>query len=516
MNFNKKIISKTNLSISVIIIIGILAVVNFFSYQLFYRWDLTQNKDYSISQVSKKAVSKLDDIVNIKAYFSQDLPPELVTLPQEVGDILDEYANYSNNKIRVEFIDPTNDEELEQKLMMIGIPQLQFNVFEKDKAQIVKGYLGMSIQYGDKQEVIPVIQNTANLEYQITLAIKKVTSEEIATIGFITSNGTADLSSEMNVAFQELQKLYQVRMIDLTTAEEIPSEVSTLIIASPKEQFEENQLKAINSFLMRGGSLLVLIDGVNIEEGLMANVNETGLNNLMESYGIRLNQDLVLDFSSGIVSFTLGGFLPISVNYPFWPKIVKQGFDQKNAAVAKLESLILPWVSSIELLTDKIDQNNKVSYLAQTTNKAWRQLDNFNLNPQQNFAPSGSIGKFTIAAAIFGKFNSAYPSTGSGQVSVDNARLIVVGDSDFIKDDFSQNNPNNLIFFQNIVDSLSLDEDLINIRSKSITDRPIKELSDSERVAMRYLNIFGLTVVVIAFGMIRYYLRRKSRFVDEL
>ena len=74
-----------------------------------------------------------------------------------------------------------------------------------------------------------------------------------------------------------------------------------------------------------------------------------------------------------------------------------------------------------------------------------------------------------------------------------------------------------LVFFQNLTDSLSLDGDLIEIRAKGISSRPIKsDLSETQKSLIRYLNVFGVTVLVIGFGLSRYYLRRKSRFVDDL
>lgn len=507
---NKKIKQKANFGITVIIIIGIIAVINFFSYQIFYRGDLTQNKDYSISKASKQVAGKLDDVVNVKVYFSKNLPSQYISLRQEVGDILDEYAAYSNGKIRVEFIDPGDNEEMKSELYMLGIPELQFNVLEKDKYQIVKGYLGMAAQYGGKTEAIPVVENTDNFEYQVTLAIKKVISGKMAAIGFVTSNAAASLDNEISAAYQKLRELYQARQVDLDIEKEIPDDINTLIIAGPKEKFSEDQLKAIDAFLMKGGSLLILADGVNVGEGLIASVNDTGLNDLLQKYGVKINNDLALDAVSGIVSFTQG-YITFSTNYPFWPKVSQQGFDRENSATAKLESLVLPWASTLEVATDKIDKTNKISYLARTTDKAWRQKDNFDLNPQQNFLPSEEKGIFNLAVAVSGKFASAYNNGETG-----NGRLIVVGDSDFIKDGFLRNAPDNLIFFQNIVDSLSLDEDLINIRSKGISDRPLKELSDGAKAAIRYLNIFGLTIIVVIFGMIRYYIRRRSRFVDEL
>lgn len=501
MNF-KKILKKTNLTLTVIIVIGILAVVNFLSYQIFYRWDLTKNKDYSISKVSKKTVKNLDDVINIKVYFSKNLPNQYITLQQEVKDILDEYQNYSNNKIQIKFIYPEEMENPEKELYMLGIPALQFNVVEKDKYQIVKGYLGIIIQYGDKTEVIPVAQSTENLEYQITMNIKKLTSKEATIIGSVSSHNCLNMEKEISVAYKKLNELYQARDVDLEKSDKIPNEIKTLLVIGPKKKFTEKQLKALDAFVTRGGSLLLLADGVKVEEGLKASSNDVGLNDLLKYYGIKLHNDLVLDRSSGMASFS-SGFFSFTTNYPLWPKIIKSGFDQNNAAVANLESLILPWASSIEILSGK---NTTVSYLARTTEQAWLQENNYNLDPQQGFVADNKAGHHNLAVSISGKFSGSY-----NQGSTKSGRIIIVGDSDFVSDRFLQQYPDNLIFFQNLVDSLSLDEDLINIRSKGVSDRPIKELSEVQKATARYLNVFGLTGVIITFGMIRYFLRRKNK-----
>lgn len=507
--FNNKIKQKTDFGITVIIIIGIVAVLNFFSYQIFHRWDLTQNKDYSISQVSKQTAGKLDDAVNIKAYFSGNLPSQYVSLPQEVKDILDEYANYSNGKIRVEFIDPKDDETIAQELYMQGIPQLQFNVLEKDKYQVVKGYLGILVQYGGKSEPIPVIEGTSDLEYKITSAIKKVTSKEIAGVGFVSGNQTLSADQEINIAYQKLREIYDVSAVDLKSQKEIPAGIKTLIIAGPKEKFADDELKIIDAFLMKGGSIILLADGVKVGQGLAAEPNDIGLNKLLENYGLKLNNDLVIDASNGVASFNQG-YVTFSSNYPYWPKVLKENFDKNNAAVANLESLMLPWASSIDVNAEKL-KDNKIYYLARSSADSWKESGSFNLNPQQQLNPQGKKGQFNLAVEVAGKFTSAY---GKGETA--NSHIIIVGDSDFIGNNFAQGNPNNLVFFQNLVDSITVDEDLINIRSKGVTERPIKELTDGEKAAVRYLNIFGLTLLVVAFGLFRYYMRRRNRFVDEL
>ena len=136
--------------------------------------------------------------------------------------------------------------------------------------------------------------------------------------------------------------------------------------------------------------------------------------------------------------------------------------------------------------------------------------DNFQLSPQAEIK-NGIRQKFNLAVAATGKFNSVFnqPSAGSGH-------LVLVGDSDFISDNFLRNYPDNLVFFQNVVDSLALGDDLIAIRSKGITERPLKEITESVKATVRYANVFGLTAIIILFGMIRYYARRRTKFVDEI
>ncbi|MEA1963017.1 MAG: GldG family protein [Patescibacteria group bacterium] len=509
-------IKKSDLSITVFLLIGILIVVNIFSYQIFYRWDLTQGKVYSISKASKNTVANLDDIVNIKAYFSESLPSQFISLRQEVADILEEYQAFSNGNIRVEFIDPLGDDSMQRELMMIGIPQLTFEIYEKDKRQLVNGYMGIAISFGANTESIPAVKrNTSDLEYQLTTAIKKVVSDEIATIGFLTTHGAASLENNIKAAHDELAGLYTVVPVQLTEEDpSIPEAIDTLIIVGPKEKFIEEQLKAINAFLVRGGSLLVLMDGAVVRDGLQAVNNESNLDELLAKYGITLNKNLVADKRSGMASFSQG-FFTFSSNYAFWPKITNEGFNPEHSAVSNLENVIMPWASSVSIDNSKISEEN-VKNLAFTTKGAWAIKDSYDITPNSANTPKGATQEYILAAAVNGNIPNAYANDYAEEQKEIYGRLIVVGDSDFISDNFLRNTPDNLTFFQNLVDTLSFDEDLIGIRSKGVTSRPIKELSDSGRASMRYLNVFGITIIVIAFGMVRYYMRRRSRFVDEL
>ncbi len=506
----KKIKQRSETYIAVLSIIGIVILVNFFSYKIFTRLDLTQNKEFSVSAVTKNTLKNLDDVVNVKVYFSKNLPSQFISLRENVGDILDAYANYSSGNVRVEFIDPSGDEELVSTLYAQGIPELQFEVYEKDQLQLVRGYMGMSIEYGSDSEIIPVVQDTKSLEYKITLAIKKLTSGELIKLGLLNAYGSLNREA-LGAGIAKLEELYEVVDVDLVNVEEIDSSLKTLIIASPKEEVPEVDLMKIDAFVAKGGKLLVLDEGVVINEGLQAVDKNNGLNGLLAKYGIKINNDMVLESkeNSGIASFNQG-FFTFQTNYSYWPKIARNGFDQDNSAVSKLENVILQWASSIDIDETKLGENYNVSYLAKSSNKSWRQLGQYDLNPQQAFAPSETQVS-NLAVDVSAKFRSPYDIEDSVF-----SRILVVGDSDFVSGNLASMG-DNLVFFQNITDSLSLDGDLIEVRSKGITSRPIKtDISDGQKSLIRYLNVFGITVLVVAIGLSRYFLRKKSRFVDDL
>lgn len=502
----KKKTSNFDTFILVLSTLGILIVINFFANNIFFRLDLTENKDYSISEVSINTAANLDDIVNIKVYFSENLPSQYISLKQDVQDILNDYANYSKNKIIVKIINPDVKEETRKELYLLGIPELQFNILEKDKYEVTSGFLGIAIQYGNNTEVIPVIENTLNLEYNLTLAIKKVTSKKLPTIGIY--NEISDYSRIINEKLGEYYQVIDVNLIDEEDTKDKLTRIDTLISIRNTTNMPDESLMAIDEFIMNGGALLALSEGVNITDNLSGSSNLNNFHKLIEEYGIRINNNLVLDNQSGFTSFSQG-FVSFMLNYPLWPKINKDGFDQDHAAVSKLESLVLPWVSSLELTNTNTNNEVTVSALLKTTKNSWTQNEHFDLNPRSPAisTPTEEVKQHTLGYSITGPIRSAYED----KIAL-NGKLLVIGDSDFLSDKYLRQNPENILFFQNIVDYLSIDEDLINIRSKGVTSRPIKDISDKTKATIRYVNIFGITFAVICFGMLRYYFRRKRHF----
>jgi ABC-2 type transport system permease protein len=537
-----------NFASIVSISLGIIVLINFLSLRHFSRLDLTEQQEFTLSDATKNIVSKLDNLININVYFTKDLPPHLMGLSRQVKDMLDEYRAYSHGNIRVSFIDPAKDKDLERKVRMLGIPRVQINIFEKDQAQIKNVYLGIAVSYEDKSEVIPVIQNVMNLEYDLTAATKKVTSEKIPVIGFLTGHEEPSLYKKLRSIRRSLEKQYQVREVEIQQGQFIDSEIDTLVIAGPNNVGDWDQF-AIDQYLMKGGKIFYMLDHIGFEEVSLNTVPQNSkLEPLLLKYGVRVGNDLVKDKLCSNASFS-SGFFSYSVPYEFWPKPSTKYFDQNNPALSRLESVVFPWTRSITV--ERNDDNIQVSNLVKSSPYASLEKGNRpNIQPQSSRDMLAQMmmghGKkkedfrqVNLAVALRGKFTSYFsnhpvPSTEKKKeesvIKPDEEKkekkpeavkespetqIVVVGTSRFIEDGFSNRFKGNELFFLNIMDWLNLGKDLISIRSRTVTDRPLEKTEESQKNMIKYTNTFGISILVIIFGLARFILKKRSRQAYE-
>ena len=528
----------------IFVVFGIVSLINFLSSRRFIRADLTADKRYTISQSTKKVLKRLDDIVTIDAYFSRQ-PARIAQLRQSVRDMLEEYRAFSKN-LQINFIDPaTGDEAQKQQLRFIGIPEMQINVIEKDKAEIANVYMGIAILYADKKEVLPVVQTTANLEYDLTSAILKVTSKEIKTIGFLTGHDELDVFGQaFGPLRQELSKQYDVRKVPIEADKAIDADVATLVVAGPKKELTEREKYEIDQFIMRGGRALFLVDPVVIQyEGLNVSSLTTGLNDLLEHYGVKLNDNLVLDVSMDQLTYSQG-FMTVTTGYAYFIKVLKQyqyrtgetsdGLSKDSIITNQLESLTFPWAGSLELIPNA-DTPVEAIALAKTSRGGWTAQSPYNISPtNRQFQPPTSVQQaHTVGISLSGVFKSFYagkaipPAKSSESDEVVTAKpaeeerttktdseatqIVVVGNSQFLQ----QGRPDGQLFFLNTVDWLTLGEELINIRSHGVTNRPLKEVSESEKFFLKFISIAGVPILVVAFGLVRFFLRRRAKRLVE-
>lgn len=511
---NKKKFYQLNNRAQIIIILVLIVVLNVVSSFFYQRLDLTAEKQYSLSPTSKKIVSELDDLVTIKAFITKDLPGRLVPLRQQITDLLSEYNNYSQQKIKIIYQDPADNATIEQEASSLGIPPVQFSQVEQDKYQVANGYFGIAVLYGEKREVLPVVQDATTLEYDLTSAIKRVRSEQKAVVGVYLGNGGKEVAQGQGYdqALKYLTKQYDVLPVDLTS-ESIPKEIKTLVVIAGENVFNNDQLKKIDQFLMQGNSLLLMAGNVAVSPQLQAKAQSSGLEKLAERYGIKIEQNLVLDASNEMASFNTG-YTQFIIPYPFFVKAINAGMNKDSVLVNKLQSITFPWISSLSI-QESDTESNKTFYLVKSSSKSWLQTGEYSLHPQQITPPTATdLQPSILAAAKFGAFDSFFSQEQNVTKKTDKARLVVVGNSSFISDMFISRNPSNMVFFSNLVDGLTEDLDLISIRAKNIEERPIKELDNGWRQTIKYLNIFLPSLILAIFGFIRLYVRRREAKKD--
>lgn len=494
-----------------ILVLTILIVLNFISIRLFFRLDLTKNNVFTLSEASKTLVQSLDDRLTIKAYFTEDLPAPYNNNRRTVLDLLNEYKAFSEGNFHFEFINPEG-EKGEKAAQEEGIPPVQVQVVNDDKLEVKRAYLGLVLLYEDKKEVIPVVQNLASLEYDFSSAIKRLTITKKPKVGYTTGHQETDLSS-LRAATQSLSQQYDLVPVDLSSGQPIDQDIASLLVIAPQKPFTDSAKFAIDQFLMKGGKAGFLLNGMSVNlnsQYRFAQPVKTGLEDLLESFGVRMNSDLIRDAqcSNITVMQQQGPFrFQSQVPFPYLPNI--SAFNVNNIVVKDLQNVVLYFASSLDTGL-ALGKNLKAEVLMRSSKQSGRQSGFMLIDPMQQYAPTDFAEKgIPLAVAVSGEFQSHFigkPLTPSITKSPA-TRIIVVGDGDFMNDDLA-GSKGNMVFFQNIVDYLSDESGLITIRSKDVTEPPLEQISDGMKKFLKYGNLVAPPLVIVLYGLMRW--RRRT------
>ncbi len=512
LNYNK--------IVNAILLVALIILINIFSLNVFTRLDLTDNNIFSLSDASKNILKKIDDRVTIKAYFTKNLPAPYSSVSRYVKDILEEYEAYGRGKIYFEFINPGDDKKLEKEALEFRVPPVQINALENDKLEIKKVYMGLVFLYHDKKEVLPVISKTAGLEYDITSTIKKLIEKNKKKIGIIQGHGEPDFNNQLSTLTAVFNKQYDVKPINLPNVNSI--EADAILWISPSDTISKSDLYKIDQFIMKGGKVGLFLNNydVKLEKGI-AFPKRLNISNFLENYGIKINNDMVMDLQCAPVSVSQRqGFFQIvnQINYPYFPIITD--FNKDEILVKDLERTVHFFPSSIDTaFAGKI--GIKFLYLEKTSDKSKLELRPYNVSPLQKFLPATFNKKGLIISGIYtGKFKSFFqkdsiPSEFDKNLYLgesDTNRIIVFTEGRFLQDDYLASARENLILASNIVDWLSQDEDLIAIRSKQVTARPLHAPeSNVTRNIIKWLNILIPPVLMIILGFVISVWRKSNR-----
>jgi ABC-2 type transport system permease protein len=524
-----------------VIILLIILAVNYLGYKFFVRVDMTENKQYTISKATKNVLAKLQDPVTAEFFLSSDLPPQLITVRNEVKDKLAEYAAFSGGKFKLRYIDPGTDTAKKETATSKGVNEIKVQVVEHDQATSKNVFFGMALSYADKTEAIPVV-DPSNIEYDLTSKLVKMTMAKKPKVGIF--EGPMTFNQQQPPAFNQVQNLlggpegmYDVVKINPQTDKVLPEDLDGLIVLGAFNMSEAMKY-GMDQLLMKGGKVLVAIDPM-MRAGNQGGLDQAypslpTLEDQLQVYGVRFDKQLIVDELCANAPFSQGMFTLLQP-YPLWPEIGPAGLNKEVAAVGKLEKLTLPWCCP---LNEVAVPGVKFSWLAKTSDKSFSINSPFSLMPDQNWrflkTSSPSKGPYNVIVMTEGALPTAFaggppqlppPAAGedpalqpapfnpAGQVKVagKDARLIVMSSAMGLSDDFFQIAPENGMFLNNAADMLLLGDDLLGIRSAPTAQRPLKALSDGLKLVFRWLNVLGVPVLLVLFGFMLWFMKGKRR-----
>jgi len=513
---------------------GILVLVNILLATTAYRWDLTSDKVYTLSPASRAIVSRLERPLHVKAYFTKDLQAPYNAYEEAVRDKLDEYKAYANGKLVYEFIDPTGDEGLEEEARRFGVSAAKIDFRSRDQREIKTAYMGVAFVYGDTQEVIPIIRNLGSLEYEISRIIRGLTSEQgKQKIGFLQGHGEPDLLRPMpqggpNPIRQAIDENYEVAAVDMTSSADIPDDIDALIVFAPMEEIPERHQLEIDQFLMQGKPVGFFIPShtANTRASRLQPINSS-LENLLQTYGIKLTKKLVIDRrQNGRTRFPVRqGPLVFQalINYPLFP--MTSDFNRDSIIVRDVDAMILPMSQALEL-TEVARESGGIKATPLIRSSSFSTIKTTGqppVDPQKlmdkELAKDEQPGPFVLAYTLEGMFDSHWaeqplPTEDDGtpvnrtiEKKSPETRMIVVGGAEFLRTSAQ--------VFLNMVDWLAQDDELISIRPRAPGSSILESLEPETQRLIGLTNVAGLPALFIIFGLIRWQVRRRTRFSVE-
>jgi gliding-associated putative ABC transporter substrate-binding component GldG len=521
----KKIAERGVLTVAVL---GSLVLINILSRYSFARLDLTRDRQFTLSDATVTTLEELKDPVTIRAYFSKDLPPPLSSHARYVRDLLEEYYAYADGNLRYEFIDPLSEEteadkekkkdvkqdifgravreqtSVERDLAGLGITPVQVRVNEDDKLEVKRAYLGIAINY----------QETGGLEYDLTTLIRKLTRERTPKIALLQGHEGPDLQKDLGQAYGLMSQLYDVTPLDLTSAEKIPDDVDAILVIGPKTPFSEEEQKEIDRFIVNGGAAAFLLDTIKPNlQTLETEEANSGLSDLLASYGVAPEPGLVLDAQCATINISQQkGFMRITqpVNYPYIPQ--PRSLDPYHPLTRGLSQAVFPFMSPLKVNVPE-SSNVEAEVLVRSSERSWVESPPYDLNPLQRWTED-QVGEqavhdlvVTLTGPIPSHFGASAPPATNGESA--RGRVLVAGGATFIQDQFLS--MGNQALLLNLIDWLLLDDALLAVRSRGLQAAPLQELSDGQRNAVKYLNMLGLPLLFVAFGLVRWRMRERRR-----
>lgn len=550
-----KISTKKNL-LSFLSLFGMLVAINIVGHFYFKRFDLTDDKRYTLSDSTIELLKSIDEPLFIDVFLDGKFPPEFKRLQNETKQLLEEFSSYNSN-LMFQFTNPLEDENNAQQyiaeLTNLGFLPTNINSTQKGKKEIIQIFPWAIANQGEKSVRVPLLVNNFGntpaeninssvqlLEFAFADALTKITKKEKKKIAILKGNGQMADKYQADCLLN-LKEYYHLGEFNFDSLQDNPNKVlenlkrfDATLIVKPTEAFSDNEKYILDQYIMNGGKSLWLMDKVIADIDSLQNKNnaslafprELNVDDLLFKYGVRINYNLVQDLlSTPITAQSEQGDVPIDWLYS---PIIK---SENNHAINNNINLVkLEFANTIDTLKNNIKKTILLKSSPQS--KAIGTPLEINLYEfmegvnEQDF----NKGNLPLGVLLEGSFTSAFKnrvkpfSAPSNQENGKENKMIVIADGDIINytyvnkkpllggiDQWTQQVYGNKEFLLNAMNYLLDDSGLINIRNKEVK----LAFLDKEKVNQDYHFIQLLTVglpliLLLLFALAFIFWRKKT------
>ncbi|MBI2645483.1 MAG: GldG family protein [Deltaproteobacteria bacterium] len=430
-----------------LIVIGILAALNFMGSRHTKRFDFTEQKLFSLAPQSIKVVKSLKDEVKITGFFKAQEKPLF-------DDLVNKYT-YHSNKIKVNFIDPDKDVAVAKQYK-------------------VKKYQTIIVERGKRETRVEALS-----EEKLTNAIIQVGKDKIPVVYFTKGHQEKEIQDTEREGYAQVRDAlkeegYEVKDVLLLEKGAVPSDCDVLILAGPQKPFLPKETEVILEFLKKGGSAMVLLDPENGKLGSAT----LGIESILTQVGITAEEDVVIDPIATI--FGQNAASPVVSSYGSHD-IVK---EQKLAS-------FYPLSRSLTVAKALPNANIKVTPIAKTSPSSWGETASIKAGKAKFDEGKDRKGPLNLAVAAEGSW------TGNPNKE-DELRLVVFGDSDFVNNGSFEFSGNGNLFLNSVA--------WLNNDVSTISIRPTAASSGKKFV----LTVILVPLAIVGSGVGVWWFRRKT------
>ena len=467
----------SNAIATAVLFFAILTVVILIVEKHPWRKDLTESGKYTLSQQTRKILDSIKEPVTIKAFF-RGMEQERAA----ARDLLDTFVYY-NNKLTYQFIDPDLMPELARQ-------------YE------VRSYGSLVLEGFNKKQTVPRVD-----EETLTNALFKLTQKQVKKVYFLLGHGEHSLADNGKDGYSGLRTAlagenYEIADLNLLQRDQVPEDASVVVVGGPRKPLMEPEIASLKNYLRRNGKLVLMLDPYN----------DAGLKELVESYGLQLHNDIVVDKLSRVFG---GSYLmPVVTQYGLHK--ITDGF---NIAT------FYPEARSVRSAKE-LPAGVQVVTLASTSQEAWSEMDQELLKQGQAGyddktdlpGPVPIVAMAEITQKEGDPKKPAPESPGAeesdmegktGQTSSKKAYLLVCGNSGFA-DNTHFSLSGNGDFMLNMINFLAEEESLITIERKEKKGQPLVLTLNQER-AIFWTSLVLVPCLVLMIGAAVYRVRRSQR-----